>query len=157
MVGGRPSQVEEYRELARALGIADRVSLVGMVHPRHIPAFLESADVIASPRSRGTNTPLKIYGYMRSRRPLVATDLYTHTQTLDADLACLVPASTEGLATGIARVLDDPGYASRLAESAYARAEGKYSDGAYIASVEKFYNAVFDHEEESPPSGTGPF
>jgi len=30
--------------------------------------------VLVSPRSRGTNTPLKIYQYLRSGKPLVATD-----------------------------------------------------------------------------------
>jgi len=103
---------------------------------------LEASDVIASPRSRGTNTPLKIYGYMRSQRPLVATDLHTHTQTLDASMACLVPATPEGLSTGLARVLDDPGYARQLAEGAFARAEALYSDEAYLRKVHGLYEAV---------------
>ena len=142
MVGGRPPQIEHYREQARNLGIAEQVTFVGMVNPLRIPAFLEASDVIASPRSRGTNTPLKIYGYMRSQRPLVATDLHTHTQTLDASMACLVPATPEGLSTGLARVLDDPDYARQLAEGAFARAEALYSDGAYLRKVHGLYEAV---------------
>ena len=48
-----------------------------------IPAYLLAADVLVSPRSRGTNTPLKIYQYLRSGKPIVATRLLTHTQVLD--------------------------------------------------------------------------
>lgn len=142
MVGGRASQVEAYRERARALGIADRVSFVGIVDPLRIPAFLDAADVIASPRSRGTNTPLKIYGYMRSGKPLVATDLHTHTQTLTAEMACLVPPTPDGLATGLARVLDDSSYAAELANTARTVGEQSYSDAAYIAKVQAFYRQV---------------
>ena len=142
LVGGRPSQVERYREQARTLGISDKTSFIGSVDPLRIPAFLEAADVIASPRSRGTNTPLKIYGYMRSGRPLVATDLHTHTQTLTAETACLVPPTAEGLAGGLARVLDDPDYAARLAAAAHAAAEQSYSDAAYMTKVHEFYRDV---------------
>lgn len=142
MVGGRPTQVEEYRQKAASLSIADRVTFVGTVHPLRIPAFLKAADVIASPRSRGTNTPLKIYGYMRSRRPVVATNLHTHTQTLTPEIACLVPATAEGFAEGLARVLDDRDYAENLARNSFARAQEYYSDETYMAQVTDFYEAV---------------
>lgn len=144
MVGGRPPQVTHYQEMARNLGIEQRVSFVGMVNPLRIPAFLDCADVIASPRSRGTNTPLKIYGYMRAQRPLVATNLHTHTQTLDDSMACLVPATPEGLSEGIARVLDDPDYARQLADGALNRAEESYSDAGYLRKVHDLYRAVLE-------------
>ena len=63
-----------------------------------IPAFLDAADVLVSPRSTGTNTPLKIYQYLRSGRPIVATRLLTHTQVLDDDVAILTQATAEGFA-----------------------------------------------------------
>ena len=47
-----------------------------------IPAYLLASDVLVSPRSRGTNTPLKIYQYLRSGKAIVATRLLTHTQVL---------------------------------------------------------------------------
>ena len=57
-----------------------------------IPAYLLAADVLVSPRSRGTNTPLKIYQYLRSGKPIVATRLLTHTQVLDDETAILTGA-----------------------------------------------------------------
>ena len=143
MVGGRPEQIESMQNRARELGIDDAVLFSGTVPSNEIPSYLRAADVIASPRSSGTNTPLKIYGYMKSGVPLVATDKYTHTQSLDSSTAHLVPANAEGLAGGIVRLLDDPAYAKRLAENARQLAARKYSDEAYLGRVADFYSRVF--------------
>jgi len=51
-----------------------------------------------SPRSRGKNTPLKIYQYLRSGKPIVATNLLTHTQVLDAAVAELTGPTPKPLA-----------------------------------------------------------
>lgn len=142
MVGGERAQVEHYTRAARALDLGRSVTFVGTVHPSRIPAFLEAADIIVSPRSRGKYTPLKIYNYLRARRPLVATDLFTHTQTLDSRVALLVPATDEGLASGIERLLQDRALGKRLADAAAARAERDFSDAAYISQVAGFYERV---------------
>jgi len=148
MVGGRPVQVEDHKARAAALGLAERVSFTGMIDPLRIPAFLDAADVIVSPRSRGTNTPLKIYGYMRAGRPLVATKLHTHTQTLTETMACLVPPDPDGIAAGIERVLQDPDYADGLVRSAQTTAEAHYSDEAYVVRVNDLFDAVMSNSRE---------
>ena len=113
--------------------------LVGTVPPSEISAYLQAADVIVSPRCTGTNTPLKIYGYLRSGVPLVATDTLTHTQTLNSRVAELVPATSEGLARGMLRLLDDRDYAHRIAEAARRKADSQFSDKTYIDNVNDFY------------------
>jgi glycosyltransferase involved in cell wall biosynthesis len=143
MVGGRPEQVELMKKRAKELGLGQSVIFSGTVPSNEIPSYLRAADVIASPRSSGTNTPLKLYGYMKSGVPLVATDKYTHTQTLDTSTARLVPATAEGLADGILKLLGDPNYAEQLAENARRVAAEKYSDEAYLGRVADFYARVF--------------
>ena len=143
MVGGRREQVEAMRQQVEQLGIGGSVSFSGTVPSSEIPSYLKAADVIASPRSSGTNTPLKLYGYMRSGVPLVATDKYTHTQTLDPGIAHLVPASASGMAEGILKLLNDREYAMRLASEAKRKADGMYSDPAYLFRVTDFYSNVF--------------
>lgn len=150
LVGGNAAQVADYRARAASLGLAERVTLVGTMSPAQIPAYLAATDVIVSPRSSGTNTPLKIYGYLRSGVPLVATNIYTHTQTLDAAVTELVPPTAAGLAAGIGRVLGDPAYGSALARAARERAEREFSDAAYIRKVAEFYGLLF------PPRTAGP-
>ena len=55
-----------------------------------LPAFLGAAAVVVSPRISGANTPFKVYTYLASGRPMVATRILTHTQLLDDSLAWLV-------------------------------------------------------------------
>ena len=70
--------------------------------------------------ARGTNTPLKIYQYLRSGRPIVATRLLTHTQVLSDEVAVLTPATPEGFAEGILRVLADQESASAIGRTSAA-------------------------------------
>jgi glycosyltransferase involved in cell wall biosynthesis len=143
LVGGNAAQVADFRARSAALGLADRVSLVGTVPPAEIPAYLKAADVIVSPRSSGTNTPLKIYGYLRSGVPLVATNAHTHTQTLDSRVAELVSPTGEGIAAGILKLLEDKQHARALAENAVQLARAEFSDEAYVRKVGEFYELVF--------------
>ena len=87
LAGGKPDQVAAARGQAKAAGIGDVTVFAGERPASEIPAYLLAADVLVSPRSRGTNTPLKIYQYLRSGKPIVATRLLTHTQVLDDDTA----------------------------------------------------------------------
>ena len=133
LAGGRPEQLVEARARVEAAGIRDAVILAGQRPAEEIPAFLDAADVLVSPRSTGTNTPLKIYQYLRSGRPIVATRLLTHTQVLDDDIAFLTPATPEGFAHGILDALQDPLRASDVGRRARVLAETKYSYEAYLA------------------------
>ena len=91
------------------------------------------ADVLVSPRSTGTNTPLKIYQYLRSGRPIVATRLLTHTQVLNDDVAILTTATPEGFAAGILTALTDVDRAREVGQGALALADTKYSYEAYLS------------------------
>src|SRR5262249_52728784 len=133
LAGGRPEQLDEARAQVEAAGIRDAVIFAGQRPAEEIPAFLDAADVLVSPRSTGTNTPLKIYQYLRSGRPIVATRLVTHTQVLDDDIAFLTPATPEGFAQGILDALQNPLRASDVGRRARVLAETKYSYEAYLA------------------------
>lgn len=142
MVGGSDAQVENYRtQLARA-GLSDAVTFTGTVHPREIPGIVARADIIVSPRSSGTNTPLKVYACMRSGKPLVATNGLTHTQVLSDETAMLVPATADAFAQGIIQLLDDPQLGQRLAANARALADAEYSDASYLTKVAEIYRRV---------------
>jgi glycosyltransferase involved in cell wall biosynthesis len=101
LVGGTPGQVQELRRGLRDRGLADRVSLLGQKPAADIPYYLQAADVLVSPRSLGTNIPLKIYSYLASGVPVVATDLPTHTQTVTPAIAVLAAPTPEAFAAGI--------------------------------------------------------
>ena len=108
LAGGKPDQVRRAQEQAQAAGIGDVTLFAGERPASEIPAYLLAADVLVSPRSRGTNTPLKIYQYLRSAKAIVATRLLTHTQVLDDDTAFLTGVSAAEFADGILAALENP-------------------------------------------------
>jgi glycosyltransferase involved in cell wall biosynthesis len=97
-----------------------------------MPSYLLAADVLVSPRSRGTNTPLKIYQYLRSGKPIVATRLVTHTQVLSDRTAILTGATAREFAAGILDALNDPRRAADVSRCARELAETTYSYEAYL-------------------------
>ena len=106
---------------AQRLGVERRVHFLG---PRPLPqlgAYLRQADVLVSPRIAGTNTPMKIYSYLDSGRPVVATRLPAHTQVLDDEIACLVDPTPEDLAEGLVRLFRDAELRMLLARRARER------------------------------------
>ncbi len=141
MVGGDPDQVESAKKAAVAAGLGTAAIFTGQRPSEEIPAFLDAASVLVSPRSSGTNTPLKIYQYLRSGRPIVATRLRTHTQVLDDEVAILVEPTAEGLAGGIVRAFTDPSVQT-LGANAQHLANTKYSDEAFIRKTQHVYEVL---------------
>lgn len=133
LAGGRPEQIEAARRQAADAGIAGATIFAGQRPAEEIPAYLDAADVLVSPRSLGTNTPLKIYQYLRSGRPIVATRLLTHTQVLDDDVAFLTEATPEGFGAGILAAVLDPERARSIGARARHLADTKYSYEAYLS------------------------
>jgi glycosyltransferase involved in cell wall biosynthesis len=129
VVGGRPEQVDAMR----ASVPTSRAIFAGYQPAREIPAYLSAADILASPRITGTNTPLKIYSYLRSGRPIVATDLLTHTQVLDRETALLVEPDADAFAAALIRLIEQPALRQQLASAACQRARTRYSRDAYLS------------------------
>jgi len=135
LAGGHPEQVAKARDLARRAGVEAVTIFAGERPAEEISLFLDAADVLVSPRSTGTNTPLKIYQYLRAGRPIVATRLLTHTQVLDDTVSILTDPTPTGMAAGIVRALADPAAARELGRRAHELAETKYSYEAYLGKT----------------------
>jgi glycosyltransferase involved in cell wall biosynthesis len=135
LAGGRPDQVERARAQARQAGVEPVTIFAGERPAEEIPLFLDAADVLVSPRSTGTNTPLKIYQYLRAGRPIVATRLLTHTQVLDDSVSILTDPTPAGLAGGILQAIEDPSASRELGRRAHELAESKYSYEAYLGKT----------------------
>ena len=131
VVGGRPEQVEAAREHAAKVGAP--AIFTGHQPAREIPAFVDAADILASPRIAGTNTPLKLYSYLRAAKPIVATDLLTHTQVLDRETALLAAPEAPAFAAAIERLLASPAEGAALARGAAERARTRYSREMYVS------------------------
>jgi glycosyltransferase involved in cell wall biosynthesis len=149
VVGGEPAQVEAARSAARDRGAGDAMIFTGQQPAREIPAFVEACDILVSPRIRGTNTPLKIYSYLRSGRPIVATNLLTHTQVLTTAVARLVEPDAAAFASAVGDLIDRPDERVRLSRAAAELAATRYSRAAYVQRTAEAYARLF------PPQAGG--
>jgi glycosyltransferase involved in cell wall biosynthesis len=142
VVGGEPAQVEQARARAVASGASAVMVFTGQQPAKEIPGFVQACDVLVSPRIRGTNTPLKIYSYLRSGKPIVATRLLTHTQVLTPDVARLVDPHPEPFAAAILDLLDRPDERARISSAARQIADEKYSREAYLRRTAEAYSRL---------------
>lgn len=149
IVGGKAEQVEELRMLAEAFGVSDRVRLVGQRPLEEMPVYMAMADILLSPRSKGTHTPLKLYTYLRSGIPILATEILSHTQILTPEVALLVQPTPEALATGAVKLLSDRDYAHGLGATSQWVAKRQYSWAAFMEKNRRAYHAFMGSADEA--------
>ena len=141
LAGGKPDQVARAKAQAAAAG-AEHVTFAGEQPSESIPAYLDAADVLVSPRSSGTNTPLKIYQYLRSGRVIVATRLLTHTQVLSDEVAILTKPTADDFARGMLDAVANPDASKRLADAAQQLAATRYTYEAYLQRTREACDAL---------------
>ena len=143
-------------------GIAMRMIQQGSLRilPRQrrqaVPSYLALADVLVSPRAYGDNVPLKIFDYMLSGTPIVATDIRGHRSLLDEETAVLVANTSDAIATGITRLLQDPVLAARIARQALDVAGRSHGGKSFTDSVRMLYLEAMDRSrKEAGNRGSG--
>lgn len=142
IVGGNNSQVEEYKKLGSELGIEKEIIFTGRVSQILAKHYTSLADVLVSPRSNGTNTPLKIYEQIASAKPLVATNIYSHTQVLTEDVAFLVEPKPADMAEGLLAAVNSNGIAKEKTENARKLYEEKYSRKIYTQKLKSLLESL---------------
>ena len=145
LVGGEPHQIETLNGRAARSGVEGAVRLIGKRPVDQMPEFMALASVLVSPRLEPYVTPLKIYAYMASARPIVATDLPTHTDVLDLNSAILASPSAEGLAEGIVRAFNEPARSARLGLRARQLVERDHTYEAFKAKLADVYAYLEAH------------
>lgn len=155
VIGGDPEDIRYYREKAGRLGVADHVHFLGPRPFSDLDRYLAEADILVAPRIRGVNTPMKIFPYMHSGKPVLLTKLPTHTQIVTDREAYLAPADPEGFAEGILALAADPELRRRLGENGRAFVEKNHVYAAHRKRVNALYDWIRGRLAERAESGTG--
>jgi glycosyltransferase involved in cell wall biosynthesis len=142
LVGGHPQQIQHMKELAALLGIEKMVCFPGQRPVEEMSVYMKCADILVSPRKDGKNTPLKIYSYLQSGKPIVATNILTHTQVLNDDVALLTENNAEAFAKGTLTLIKDKALRTTLAANALRLSEEKYSYDVYLKKTTTVYQYV---------------
>lgn len=142
LMGGEPHEVDALRAKARAVGLDGRCTFSGKRPPSELPLFLALADVLASPRVKGENTPFKVYTYLASGKPIVATRIATHTQVLDDGNAFLAAPEPSAFAAALRQALEQREQAQARAEAGYALVQREYGLARYREKIARAYAEV---------------
>ncbi len=152
LVGGSEAHITHYRDVAQSNDIKNFVSFTGQIESSLMGHIHDQADVLVSPRLTGSNTPLKIYSYMQSGRPIVATKIYSHTQVLDDTLAYLAEATPEDFSNKLIQATsDDPQFLAEKeskASNAKHLAENRYSRTHFRKLLKEVYANIFANINE---------
>lgn len=142
IIGGNKAGIEKYKSRAEDLAIASKVFFIGARPLERLAMYLKQADLLVSPRVDGENTPMKIYSYMASGTPVVATLIKSHTQVLDDSIAILAEPESRKMAAAFARGIEKRKYASEVGLSAKKTAHEKYSRSAFRKKITGFYSEL---------------
>jgi len=134
LVGPAVEELAGIRQILRDHGLpADLLLTPGWVNPGEIPLYLKAFSVCvlplpAAPHFACAASPLKLFEYMASGTPLIASQLPATEEVLsDGEHAILVaPGSVEALEGALQRVRHDPALGQRLGAAA-ARAVQQFT------------------------------
>ncbi len=142
LVGGEREHIETMQKLAARLEVKNFLIFTGKMPPNLISTYMALADILVSPRTEGTNTPLKIFTYLKSGKPIVATNLSTHTQVLNENISMLVDPTPEGISQGIISLLRDKELRLKMGRRGKAFVEENYSYTRFVKKVREIYDYV---------------
>jgi glycosyltransferase involved in cell wall biosynthesis len=140
IIGGQSSDIQRYQKLACHHGIENKVHFLGPKPLEGLARYLAEADILVSPRIKGKNTPLKLYSYLDSGKPVVATDLPTHTQVLHSRVAMLSAPLPQEFSEAIIRLIQDESLRIELGRAGRKLVEERFT---YDVFREKL-NCLFD-------------
>ncbi len=132
LLGGAPRTIKEVQHMTKS-DQYNNVHFAGFIPPRDISLYQAAADVLILPNTldyslRDYTSPLKLFEYMASERPIVASDLPVFREILRHQENCLLvpPDDPHALAEGIRRFFSDRELAMRTSHQARVEVE-KYT------------------------------
>ncbi|MDZ7724144.1 MAG: glycosyltransferase family 4 protein [candidate division KSB1 bacterium] len=146
LIGGNEQQIADYKAMTAEQDVADFFTFTGFLQPEWIPPFVDMASVLVSPRLKGTNSPLKIYSYLRSGVPVVATRHITHTQLLSDNEAFLAELNPDAFAGSLIDALTDQQRRETIVRQAKKLAEKKYGYQNYLDKTAQVVHQTVEQE-----------
>jgi glycosyltransferase involved in cell wall biosynthesis len=143
IIGGDNTDIERYRKRASDCGLDGKIHFLGPKPVQDLSGYLSQADILVSPRTRGNNTPMKIYSYLQSGKAVLATELPTHTQVLSPHVAMLAPPDVEMFSKAMVRLIEDEALRVKLGKAGKEFVETRYT----YSSLREKLMSLFDYLE----------
>lgn len=147
IVGGDDMSIEEFKNKHKAINPRNVIVVEGKTH-KDIPLLLRSADILVLPNtardytSKYDTSPVKLFEYMASGRPIVSSDLPSLRNIVDENMVWFFePDNPRALADAIHSALADPQKSSEKGACAQEEAE-KYTWQRRFTDIFKFIEAT---------------
>lgn len=124
-VGGSSQDIEHYKAAAEKIGVKEKVIFVGHLKQRALADYQKAADILLMPfpnKKHYANfmSPIKMFEYMASQRPIIASDLPTIREVLNHDNAVICqPDNPQDLENKIKVLFEDKNLAKEISQQAY--------------------------------------
>jgi glycosyltransferase involved in cell wall biosynthesis len=127
LVGGWSDDVERVKETCKQMGLRN-VRVIGHVTQPQLPSYLYAADLLLLPTSKQWETSevtsplnLKLFEYMASQRPIVASALPNIVTMLQHETNALLaePDNSVSFKEAVERLLKNPSLGDAIAEHAF--------------------------------------
>ena len=150
IVGGSAADIAHYRTVTAQLQIQDAVLFVGHQSPQRVPRYLRAADIAVlpfpdNPHFSRDMSPLKLFEYMASGMPIIASDLPSVREIVsEKDVFFTKPGNHASLVAAIVESIRNTEEAARKGERVLQLAN-KYSWDARVRAITHFIKQSHDN------------
>lgn len=144
LIGGAGTYRPALEQLVAELGLADHITFLGNVPHQLMPRLFAVADIVIGTSFASETFGMTLCEALACERPVIASDWAGFREVVLDDMTGLtVPAQDPpALATAIARLLDDPALAERLARTGRERVTEMFTWPAITDRVEAAYRRL---------------
>jgi len=149
VVGGTEEEIAERKKQLADIdpALAERVRFLGFRAPDSLPDLFAASDILLSPRTQGTNTPLKLLDYAKAGRAVVACDIPANRLILSDENALLAAPDADSFAEAIGKAAEDPSLRKRLGDAVARLYRETYNYAHFRSLLAEAYEAMFAGRE----------
>lgn len=140
---------KEFAERSQARAADGQVFVLPRQPRRQIPVYMELADFLVLPRVAADNVPLKLFDYMASGTPIIATRGPAHEPLLDESRAFMSEPTVEALSATLVDACTSRQRSAALARAARSYATENFGWDRFVDFVRSTYNDALSGKRTS--------
>ena len=138
IIGGQERDIKAYKGKSNNLGIHSRIHFLGKRPLKDLAGYLEAADILVSPRIKGKNTPMKLYSYLWSEKPVLVTNVESHTQLVNNEVTFIADPEPEAFAKGMMTLLRNESLRLKLGTEGKKWVEARFNFEEFQKTLNSF-------------------
>jgi glycosyltransferase involved in cell wall biosynthesis len=149
LAGGGP--IDEYRSLAKDLGILENLQFPGWVNETEVNELCENSDVLILP-SYAEGLAMSVLEGLSHGLAVITTPVGAHLEVIEPGVSGLLvpPGDVAALADALARVIEDEDLRARLGKGARNRFLEAFDVRRYAICLAKIHAGLFEPRPDHP-------